>query len=762
MKVKTRSNQIEEVDFNKVLLRLKDLHSRRGFTSKVSVEMLAKETISQMYDGISTQELDMHSARISASYGSVHYSYLDFAGNVLADNLQKENPLGFSATTEAIARMQDHQGRPLDLLDERYLGFVRAHAARLDAAVVDDRDFLFDFVGLQTLLKSYLIRDTVSNRTLERPQHLFMRVAVFLNQADATLARAVETYELLSQGFYTHATPTLFNAGLRNPQLASCFLLGVDDTIEDIFRKVSDCALISKWSGGIGLHVTNVRAKGTLIRGTNGTSNGIIPMLQVFHTTGRYVDQGGGKRKGSIAAYLEPWHADVLDFLDLRTNVGDENRKARDLFTALWVPDLFMQRVLSDGSWSLMCPTECPGLTDAYGEDFDRLYTGYERSGCARRVVKARALLRKVMESQLETGTPYVCFKDAVNRKSNQSNVGTVRGSNLCAEITEVAGSDQYAVCNLASINLSKFVTGTSSFDHEGLRRVAYLATRNLDRVIDLTYYPCPETERSNLQNRPVGLGVQGLANVFLALNLSFDGEEARLLNRRIFESIYLGAVRASVDLAREAGRPYPNFEGSPFSRGLLQFDLWGATPEEGALWEELKAGVRQHGTRNSLLTAVMPTATTAQILGNYECVEPMHSNIFVKRVLAGQFTVVNRFLVKDLEALGLWDEATKNAIVRDNGSVQGLGNLPPWLKEKYRTAWEIPQRALLDMAADRGPFVDQSQSLNVFLDKPDFQRLFNILVHGWKLGLKTGVYYVRSKPAATATKFSSCASCSA
>lgn len=742
MRVITRSGLIEEAQFSKIQQRLKDLHHTLFSRSPIQVDEIARDTINEVHDMISTSDLDEHSARIAAGKGIDHPDYLRFAGAICASNLMKETKQRpFSQTMEAVRGM----------LDPTFAAYCSENADALDGFIVDSRDYQFDYQGIRTLMRSYLLHD--KGVIVERPQHLWMRVAVALYMGDLT--RIQFTYDLLSQGYYTHATPTLFNAGTRRQQMASCFLGGMDDSISAIYKWLSDCASISKWAGGLGMHVHNIRATGSAIQGTNGTSNGLIPMLQVFNATARYVDQGGGKRKGSIAVYLEPWHADILDFLELRTNTGDENKKARDLFLALWIPDLFMKRVVEDGPWSLMCPSECPGLSDLYGSEFEELYVRYEAEGRCKRVVQARELFRKVMESQIETGVPYMCYKDSVNRKSNQKNVGIIRSSNLCSEIMEYSDSKEYAVCNLASINLSRMVEEGGSFDFAKLRRVAYEVTCNLDRVIDLNFYPCPETEMSNQRHRPVGLGVQGLVDVFFKLRHPFDSEEARALNRQIFETIYLGAAEASADLAEQKG-PYPTFAGSPVSQGDFQFDLWGVEPHHyKPEWEALRERVRTHGIRNSLLTAVMPTASTSQILGNYECIEPPNSNIYTRRTIAGTFTVINKYLVRDLQSLRLWSTEMRDRIIKDDGSIQAIEHIPHPIRMRYKTVWEIPQKAIIDMSVDRAPFIDQSQSLNLFMAKPDFNRLFNMHVYGWKNGLKTGMYYLRSRPASNPIKFS-------
>jgi ribonucleoside-diphosphate reductase alpha subunit len=634
------------------------------------------------------------------------------------------------------------------------------HKGRLNAAIQHDRDFEYDYFGFKTLEKSYLLK--MNGVISERPQMMLMRVAVGIHGDD--IDRAIETYEFLSQRYFTHATPTLFNAGTNLPQMSSCFLLTMkQDSIDGIYDTLKNCAVISKYAGGIGLAIHNIRASQSYIRGTNGTSNGIVPMLRVFNNTARYVDQGGGKRKGSIAIYLEPWHADIFAFLDLRKNHGNEADRARDLFYALWIPDLFMQRVKSNGTWSLFCPNECPGLADVHGKEFVELYERYEREGKARQTIQAQQLWFAVLDSQVETGTPYMVYKDHSNAKSNQQNLGTIRCSNLCTEIIEYTAPDETAVCNLASISLSKLVRPLSNteglpgatmiFDFEKLCEVSMVLTRNLNRVIDRNYYPIVEARNSNMRHRPIGLGVQGLADAFAMLKLPFDSPEAAKLNKDIFETIYYGACKASCELAKEDGH-YSSYPGSPASKGQLQFDLWGVEPSNRWDWATLKAEIAEHGMRNSLLVAPMPTASTAQILGNNESTEPFTSNIYNRRVLAGEFTIVNKHLLRDLTSLGIWNESVRNRIIADRGSVQKIEEIPAKLREVYKTVWEIPQRVILDLAADRAPFICQSQSLNVHIAEPDSKKLTSMHFYAWKRGLKTGMYYLRTRPKADAIQF--------
>jgi ribonucleoside-diphosphate reductase alpha chain len=639
-------------------------------------------------------------------------------------------------------------GQNAPMISKETWKVIRDHAAELDDAILYDRDFSYDFFGFKTLERSYLMK--IDGKVVERPQHMIMRVAVGIHGED--IPAAIETYELLSEKWFTHATPTLFNAGTPKPQLSSCFLLTMkDDSIDGIYDTLKNCAKISQSAGGIGLSIHNVRAKGSYIKGTGGTSNGIVPMLRNFDMTARYVDQGGGKRKGSFAIYLEPWHADVFDFLDLKKNHGKDEMRARDLFYAMWIPDLFMKRVEANEMWSLFCPNEAPGLADCYGEEFERLYEKYEKENRFRRQVKAQDLWFEILESQIETGTPYILYKDAANKKSNQKNLGTIKSSNLCTEIIEYTSPDEIAVCNLASIALPKFVTAEGTFDHQKLYEITKVATRNLNKVIDVNYYPVAEARNSNMRHRPIGLGVQGLADTFIALRMPFDSEEARGLNRDIFETIYFGAMEASMELSKIQG-PYESYKGSPVSKGIFQFDMWGVTPSSGRWnWEQLKREVKQHGVRNSLLVAPMPTASTSQILGNNECFEPYTSNIYTRRTLSGEFIVVNKHLMKDLMAAGLWSESMRQKLIGANGSIQSINEIPQNIKDIYKTVWEISQKAIIDMSADRGAYICQSQSLNIHITNPNFGKLTSMHFYAWKKGLKTGMYYLRSTAAADA-----------
>jgi ribonucleoside-diphosphate reductase alpha chain len=641
-------------------------------------------------------------------------------------------------------------GQNASLIAEDVYAVISENRDLLDSSIIYDRDFRYDYFGFKTLTRSYLLR--VNGIIVERPQQMLMRVALGIHKND--MPAAIKTYNLMSEGWFTHATPTLFNAGTPKPQMSSCFLLTMkEDSIEGIYDTLKSCAQISQSAGGIGLAIHNIRATGSYIKGTNGTSNGIVPMLRVFNDTARYVDQGGGKRKGSFAMYIEPWHADVFDFLDLKKNTGKEEMRARDLFFALWIPDLFMKRVEENGEWTLMCPHECPGLSDTYGDEFEKLYLSYEAAGKGRKTIKAQDLWFKVLESQIETGTPYMLYKDAANKKSNQQNLGTIKSSNLCTEIMEYTAPDEVAVCNLASLALPKYVTEQGTFDHDKLFEVTYQATINLNRIIDGNYYPVPEAKNSNLRHRPIGLGVQGLADAFIMLGFPFESEEARALNREIFETIYYASMTASKDLAIAEG-PYESYAGSPVSQGIFQFDMWGVTPTNRWEWDLLKEEVKKHGVRNSLLLAPMPTASTAQILGNNECFEPYTSNIYTRRVLSGEFIVVNKHLLKDLVKENLWTNEMRQKLMASNGSVQNINEIPQRIKDLYKTAWEISQKAIIEQAADRGAYICQSQSLNIFMENANFGKLTSMHFYGWKKGLKTGMYYLRTKAATDAIKF--------
>lgn len=748
MYVIKRDGHRESVKFDKITARVTKLCY--GLNPIVDPVKIAMKVIEGVYDGVTTSELDNLAAEIAATNATTHPDYALLASRIAVSNLHKNTKKSFSQTIHDLYTYIDPKtGQGAGLIADDVYQVIQDNAPLLDSTIIYDRDFNFDYFGFKTLERSYLLR--LHGKVAERPQHLFMRVAVGIHKEN--LEEAIKTYNLMSEGWFTHATPTLFNAGTPKPQMSSCFLIQMQsDSIDGIYNTLKQTALISQSAGGIGLSIHNVRAKGSYIKGTNGTSNGIVPMLKVFNDTARYVDQGGGKRKGSFAVYLEPWHADVYDFLDLKKNHGKEEARARDLFYALWIPDLFMQRVKDDGNWTLMCPNECPGLADCYGEEFEALYTKYEQEGRGRHTVKAQDVWFKILESQIETGTPYMLYKDAANKKSNQKNLGTIKSSNLCTEIMEYTAPDEIAVCNLGSIALPKFVKD-GQFDHNKLFEVAYQLTVNLNVIIDNNYYPVPETRKSNMRHRPIGIGVQGLADAFIMMRFPFDSDEARALNREVFETIYYAAATASKDLAIKDGA-YETFVGSPASNGILQFDMWGVTPTSRWEWDVLKEEIKVHGMRNSLLLAPMPTASTAQILGNNECFEPYTSNIYTRRVLAGEYIIVNKHLLKDLVSLGLWNEELKNKLIAANGSVQNIAEIPDNLKALYKTAWELSQKAIIEMAADRGAYICQSQSLNVFMENPNFGKLTSMHFYAWERGLKTGMYYLRTKAATDAIKF--------
>ncbi|MCW5899926.1 MAG: ribonucleoside-diphosphate reductase subunit alpha [Flavobacteriales bacterium] len=748
MYVIKRDGRREAVKFDKITARVKKLCY--GLDPSVDATAVTLKVIDGIFDGVTTTQLDNLTAEVSATMTVKHPDYAQLASRIAVSNLHKNTKKSFSDVMKDLHEYIDPKtGEKASLIADDVMAIIRAHADTLDSAIIYDRDFNYDYFGFKTLERSYLLR--LHGQVVERPQHMLMRVALGIHKTD--LDSAIETYNALSEGWYTHATPTLFNAGTPKPQMSSCFLLQLkDDSISGIYDTLKQCAQISQSAGGIGLSVHNLRAKGSYIKGTNGTSNGIVPMLRVFNDTARYVDQGGGKRKGSFAIYLEPWHADVFDFLELKKNHGKEEMRARDLFFALWIPDLFMKRVEQGADWTLMCPNECPGLADTWGAEFEALYERYEQEGKGRGTVKAQDLWFKVLESQIETGTPYILFKDAANGKSNQQNLGTIKSSNLCTEIIEYTSPDEVAVCNLGSIALPKFVH-KGKFDHDKLFAITYQLTKNLNRVIDQNYYPIPEARRSNMRHRPIGIGVQGLADAFILMRHPFDSVEAKVLNREIFETIYYAAMTASKDLAKEEG-PYETYKGSPVSEGVFQFDMWGVKPSDRWEWDVLREEVKTHGVRNSLLLAPMPTASTAQILGNNECFEPYTSNIYTRRVLSGEFVVVNKYLLRDLVKLGLWGEDLKNKIIAANGSVQHIPEIPQNLKELYKTAWEISQKVIIDMAADRGAYICQSQSLNIFMENANFGKLTSMHFYSWKAGLKTGMYYLRTKAATDAIKF--------
>ena len=736
MFVLKRDGRREPVQFDKITARIKKLCY--GLHDAVDPTKVAMRVIEGVYDGVTTTELDNLAAEVAATNAVTHPDYAQLASRIAVSNLHKATKKSFTETMKDLHEYVDPiTGENASLIAEDVWEIIQKNSELLDSSIIYDRDFSYDFFGFKTLERSYLLK--IEGQIAERPQQMLMRVAVGIHKDD--MDSAIETYNMMSEGWFTHATPTLFNAGTPKPQMSSCFLLTTkEDSISGIYDTLKQCAKISQNAGGIGLAIHDIRATGSYIKGTNGTSNGIVPMLRVFNDTARYVDQGGGKRKGSFAVYIEPWHADIFDFLDLRKNHGKEEQRARDLFYALWTPDLFMKRVEDNGDWTLMCPNECPGLADSWGPEFEALYTKYEAEGKGRKTMKAQDLWFKILESQVETGTPYMLYKDAANGKSNQQNLGTIRSSNLCTEIIEYTSPDEVAVCNLASIAVPKFVKEDRTFDHDKLFEVTYRVTRNLNRVIDRNYYPIPEARNSNMRHRPIGLGVQGLADAFILMRFPFDSDEARQLNKDVFETIYYAACTASKDMAKEEGA-YETFPGSPASEGKLQFDMWDVTPSDRWEWDILKEEIKEHGMRNSLLMAPMPTASTAQILGNNECFEPYTSNIYTRRTLSGEFIVVNKHLLRDLTKLGLWDDDMKNRLIAANGSIQNIDEIPENLKVLYRTAWEIPQRAILDMAADRGAYICQSQSLNIFMENVNNSKLTSMHFYAWKKGLKTGMY---------------------
>ncbi|SFW38591.1 ribonucleoside-diphosphate reductase alpha chain [Sinomicrobium oceani] len=751
MYVIKRDGRKEPVMFDKITARVRKLCY--GLNPLVDPVKVAMRVIEGLYDGVTTSELDNLAAEIAATMTTTHPDYAKLAARISVSNLHKNTKKSFSETMADLYNyVNPRTGKKAPLLSDEVYKVVQEHADTLDSTIIYNRDFGYDYFGFKTLERSYLLK--LNGKIAERPQHMLMRVAVGIHLHD--MESVVETYELMSKKYFTHATPTLFNSGTPKPQMSSCFLLAMkDDSIDGIYDTLKQTAKISQSAGGIGLSIHNVRATGSYIAGTNGTSNGIVPMLRVYNDTARYVDQGGGKRKGSFAIYVEPWHADIMDFLDLKKNHGKEEMRARDLFYAMWIPDLFMKRVEQNGDWTLMCPNECPGLFNSYGEEFEAKYEKYEAEGKGRKTIKARDLWEKILESQIETGTPYMLYKDAANRKSNQKNLGVIRSSNLCTEIMEYTSPEEVAVCNLASIALPMFIKG-EEFDHKELFKVTKRVTRNLNRVIDRNYYPVKEAENSNFRHRPIGLGVQGLADTFIRLRMPFTSDEAKTLNQEIFETIYFAAVTASMEMAKEEGA-YQTYEGSPISKGEFQFNLWGIKDEELSgrwNWAKLRKDVLKHGVRNSLLVAPMPTASTSQILGNNECFEPYTSNIYTRRVLSGEFIVVNKHLLEDLVNLGLWTEELKQELMRANGSVQHIDGIPQDIKDLYKTVWELSMKDIIDMSRQRGYFIDQSQSLNLFMENANFAKLTSMHFYAWKSGLKTGMYYLRTKSAVDAIKF--------
>ena len=774
MKVLKRNGKYENIGFDKILKRVKSIGIECGI--KLNYTTFVMKVIDQLYDGIPTTKIDELTAEQCAALSVQHPDYNTLAGRIVISNHHKNTDSSFFSVMKKLYEFTDIHNKQHSIVSSEFFSIVEKHKTEFDDMIVHDRDYLIDYFGFKTLERAYLMK--YNNVIVERPQYLWLRVAIGIHGNN--LEKVKTTYDLMSQKYFTHATPTLFNAGTPKPQLSSCYLLALeDDSISGIYSTLKDCAQISKWAGGIGLHIHNVRAQGSHIRGTNGSSNGIVPMLRVFNNTARYVDQGGGRRNGSFAIYLEPWHADIDNFLELKKNHGDEEMKARDLFYALWIPDLFMERVNSNGEWTLMCPDECPGLSDAYGDEFVKLYTDYETKNKGRKTIKARDLWFRIMDSQMETGTPYILYKDAANKKSNQQNLGTIKSSNLCTEIIEYSDDKETAVCNLASIGLSRFVREDKLFDYEKLHEVTKVVTDNLNRVIDINFYPTDKTKRSNLRHRPIGLGVQGLADVFALMNVPFTSDDARSINKKIFETIYHASMEQSMEIAKERytliqeGKKediyneyeikledksfcgaYSSFEGSPLSKGIFQFDMWNVTPSTTFNWESLRQDVIKYGVRNSLLVAPMPTASTAQILGNNECFEPFTSNIYTRRTIAGEFIIVNKYLMKELIELKLWDEDLKNNIISNNGSIQHIQGIPIHIKDKYKIVWEIPMKHLIDMAKDRGAFICQSQSLNLWMEEPTYKSLTSMHFYSWKAGLKTGIYYLRRKAKHQAQQF--------
>ncbi len=749
MYVVKRDEKKEAVKFDKITARI--IKMCYGLDPLVSPESVAMKVIEGIYDGVSTSDLDNLAAEVAAAKTIDHPDYALLASRIAVSNLHKETKKTFSEVMSDLYYYIDPKtNQKASLLADDVYNIIQENKETLDSSIIYDRDFRYDYFGFKTLTRSYLMK--LNGKIAERPQQMLMRVSLGIHKSD--IAGAIKTYHLMSEGWFTHATPTLFNSGTPKPQMSSCFLLTMkEDSIEGIYETLKACAQISQSAGGIGLSIHNIRATGSYIKGTNGTSNGIVPMLRVFNDTARYVDQGGGKRKGSFAMYIEPWHADVFDFLDLKKNHGKEEQRARDLFFALWIPDLFMQRVKENGEWTLMCPHECPGLSDVHSAEFVALYTKYEQEGKGRKTIKAQDLWFKILESQIETGTPYMLYKDAANSKSNQQNLGTIKSSNLCTEIIEYTAPDEIAVCNLASLALPKYVTEEKTFDHDKLFEVTYQATLNLNKIIDENFYPVEAAKNSNLRHRPIGLGVQGLADTYILMGFPFESDDAKKLNKEIFETIYYASMTASKDLSKELG-PYSTYEGSPVSKGIFQPDMWGVSPSTRWEWNVLKEEVLKYGVRNSLLLAPMPTASTAQILGNNECFEPYTSNIYTRRVLSGEFIIVNKHLLKDLVKAGLWNKDMRQKIMTANGSVQNIKEVPQNLKALYKTAWEISQKAIIEQSADRGAYICQSQSLNIFMENANFGKLTSMHFYGWEKGLKTGMYYLRTKAATDAIKF--------
>lgn len=751
MYVIKRNGEKEIVSFDKILQRIKNTATEANI--QLNFTSLTMKVIDQLYNNITTTQIDEVTSDQCASLASTHPDYNSLAGRIVLSNHQKNTSSSFSEVVNQLYHFKDKHNVTSSLVSEKLYDFVMKFKEELDELCDYNRDYLIDYFGFKTLERAYLMK--INDVIVERPQHMWLRVSIGIHGED--MEKIKETYYYMSNKYFTHATPTLFNSGTPRPQLSSCFLLAMEnDSIDGIYNTLGDCANISKWAGGIGLHIHNVRATGSHIRGTNGTSNGIVPMLRVFNTTAKYVDQGGGKRNGSFAIYLEPWHADIEVFLQMRKNHGDEELKARDLFYGLWIPDLFMERVKTDGNWTLMCPDECKGLSDVYGDAFKTLYEYYENEGKGRVTMKARKLWFQILDAQMETGTPYLCYKDAANKKSNQANIGIIKSSNLCTEIMEVSTKDQSAVCNLASIALPSFInhsTTPPSYDFDKLNDVVRVVTNNLNKVIDVNYYPTNKTENSNFKHRPIGIGVQGLADTFIQMNFVFDSLDARQLNKDIFETIYYAALTESCTISKLDG-PYSSFDGSPASKGILQFDMWNVEPSHRYDWNELKCNIKSYGLRNSLLLAPMPTASTSQILGYNECIEPITSNIYSRRTLAGEFMLANKYLMKELIDLNLWNDRVKNSIIANNGSIQQIDIIPQEIRNKYKTVWELPMKSLIDMAADRGAFICQSQSLNLWLEDPTYNTLTSMHFYAWSKGLKTGIYYLRRRGKHQAQQF--------
>jgi ribonucleoside-diphosphate reductase alpha chain len=761
MKIQKRNGGYENLSLNKITYRLRKIcnDKKLGKLKNIDPDLIAQKVVNMIYDGISSSEIDELTAQITIALATENPEYGSISSRVIISNMHKNTTECFSEVMESLYNYKDNEGT---LVCKSFIKVVRENKEILDLEIDYDRDFNLEYFGYKTLEKGYLNRIYKSKKEfiiVERPQHMFMRVAIGIHKNN--IDKVIETYRLMSKGFFTHATPTLFNAGSSNPQLSSCFLLsGGVDSIVGIYKNITDCALISKWSGGIGFHIHDIRTRGANIRGTNGVSDGVVPMLRVYNTTAKYVNQGGGKRAGSFAVYMEPWHADIMEFLDMKRNHGSEDDRARDLFYALWVPDLFMKKVETDSDWYLMCPNQSPGLSDVYSDRFDELYNKYVEEGLYIEKVKARDIWQKIVSSQTETGGPYMLYKDACNEKSNQKNIGTIKSSNLCAEITLVSSKKEIAVCNLASIALPKFVKtdgffSLDNYDFEDLHRVVKIVIKNLDKVIDENFYPVPEAKVSNMRHRPLGLGIQGLADTYMKLRVAFDSEEASLLNRHIFEVIQHAALESSMELSKENG-PYSTFAGSPMSEGKFQHNLWGVEDSEllrGFDWDKLRNEIKEHGIRNSTLTALMPTASTSQILGNSECFEQYQSNIFIRRTLSGEFPVVNKYLVNDLSKINMWNKNIRDEIIKDSGSIQNIDSIPQEIKNIYKTVWETSQKKVIDQSADRGIFIDQSQSMNLYLSEPTYKKITSMHFYGWKKGLKTGQYYLRTKAAREAIK---------